>query len=62
MVKLKSTNQNRQMAVAMKWDEVSHDLISILSKSKWIKFSTTVSFIGYSKEGIEIQVITPNEL
>jgi hypothetical protein len=46
MVKLKRTNQNRQMAVPMKRDEVSHDLISILSKSKWI----------------EIQVITPNEL
>jgi hypothetical protein len=50
------------MAVPMKRDEVSHDLISILSKSKWIRFSTTVSFIGYSQEGIEIQVITPNEL
>jgi hypothetical protein len=36
----------------MKCDEVSHDLISILLKSKWIRFSTTVCFIGYSQESI----------
>ena len=39
------------MTVAMKWDEVSHDLISILSKSKWIKFSMAVCFIFLNKKG-----------
>ena len=39
------------MAVAMKWGEVIHDLIRILLKSKWIKFSLAVCIISLNKKG-----------
>ena len=51
MVKLKRTNQKRQIEKAKKLDEVSHDLISIFSKPKWIKLSMAVCFISLNKKG-----------
>ena len=51
MIKLKRANQSRQIAVQMNLDEVSHDLISTLGKTKWIKESMTFCFIVYLQEG-----------